>query len=44
MKFIRKYLQKKRLEGNIYKELKKSLIDKDFDRSSILSKRFSKIK
>ncbi len=44
MKFIRKYLQKKRLEGNIYKEFEKALMEKNFERSFILSKRFLKIK
>lgn len=44
MKFIRKYLQKKRLEGNIYKEFEKALMEKNFERSFILSKRLLKIK
>lgn len=44
MKFIRKYIQKRRIEQTIYMEFKKALNEKDFDRSYLLSNRLLKLK
>lgn len=41
---IRKYNKKKKIKDLIFKEYEKSLENKDFLRTGILSKRFLKIK
>ena len=43
MRILRKYSQKKKIKDLIYKEYEKALIEKDYVKSGILSKRFIKI-
>jgi hypothetical protein len=42
MKFIKKYIKKKRIKENIFYEFQISINNGDFERSLILSKRFLK--
>jgi hypothetical protein len=44
MNLYKRYRKKKKIREMVYSEFKKSLKDGDFIRSSILSKRFLKIK
>jgi hypothetical protein len=43
MRILRKYKQKKRLKENIFREYEKALIEKNYIRVGILSKRFLKL-
>ena len=44
MQIFKKYFQKKKIKDKIYKEYENALENKDYIRTSILSKRFLKIK